>query len=69
MREIASDFPHANSVVPSATACWQAVADGTLKRGQIRDPILMHLSSPPARAGGRAIQERLSSGIRGLSIM
>jgi hypothetical protein len=36
MREIASDFPHANCIVLSAVACWQVTADRTyLKRGQM----------------------------------
>jgi hypothetical protein len=29
MRKIACDFPHANCIVLSAAACWQAVADRT----------------------------------------
>jgi hypothetical protein len=49
IREIASDFPYANRIVPSAKACQQAFADGTPKRGQVKDQMSMQISSAPCR--------------------
>jgi hypothetical protein len=50
MREIASDFPHTNSVVPSAMVCWQTLADGTPNADKMSYQIPMRIPSLSGRA-------------------